>query len=101
MKKPGFGLRNLQHLYYTLLDKGVKITVASPKGGKAPIDPRSKAEGSQTEATSRFNNDKTAQEIICLAGALNNLRTSLCDSTTGSLRSLRMVGSLITRSSKS
>ncbi|MCJ7756808.1 MAG: type 1 glutamine amidotransferase domain-containing protein, partial [Gillisia sp.] len=43
---------------------GVKITVASPKGGKAPIDPKSKAEASQTEATKRFNKDKTAQDLI-------------------------------------
>jgi putative intracellular protease/amidase len=62
--KTGFWVEEFAAPYYNLLDKGVKITVASPKGGKAPIDPRSKAEASQTEATKRFNKDKSAQEII-------------------------------------
>jgi putative intracellular protease/amidase len=63
-KKTGFWIEEFAAPYYNLLDKGVKITVASPKGGKAPIDPKSKAEASQTEATKRFNKDKTAQDLI-------------------------------------
>jgi len=63
-EKTGFWLEEFAAPYYNLLDKGVKITVASPKGGKAPIDPRSKAESSQTDATNRFNKDKAAQEIV-------------------------------------
>lgn len=63
-EKTGFWLEEFAAPYYTLLDKGVKITVASPRGGKAPIDPRSKAEASQTDATRRFNKDKEVQEII-------------------------------------
>ncbi len=63
-EKTGFWVEEFAAPYYNLLDKGVKITVASPKGGKAPIDPRSKAEASQTEATKRYNEDKFAQEIV-------------------------------------
>ena len=63
-EKTGFWLEEFAAPYYTLLDKGVKITVASPKGGKAPIDPRSKSESSQTDATKRFMNDKNAQQVI-------------------------------------
>ncbi len=63
-EKTGFWIEEFAAPYYNLLDKGVKITVASPKGGKAPIDPRSKAEASQTDATKRFNEDKAAQDII-------------------------------------
>lgn len=63
-EKTGFWIEEFAAPYYNLLDKGVKITVASPKGGKAPIDPRSKAEASQTEATKRYYEDKSAQEII-------------------------------------
>jgi putative intracellular protease/amidase len=63
-KKTGFWIEEFAAPYYNLLDKGVKITVASPKGGKAPIDPKSKAEASQTEATKRFNKDKIAQDLI-------------------------------------
>jgi len=63
-EKTGFWIEEFAAPYYNLLDKGVKITVASPKGGKAPIDPRSIAEASQTEATKRFNKDKAAQDLI-------------------------------------
>jgi putative intracellular protease/amidase len=63
-EKTGFWVEEFASPYYSLLDKGVEITVASPKGGKAPMDPRSKSEASQTNATKRFNNDKAAQEII-------------------------------------
>lgn len=63
-EKTGFWIEEFAAPYYNLLDKGVKITVASPKGGKAPIDPKSKAEASQTEATMRFNKDKAAQDLI-------------------------------------
>ncbi len=63
-EKTGFWLEEFAAPYYNLLDKGVIITVASPKGGKAPIDPRSNADGSQTEATKRYKNDKEAQRLI-------------------------------------
>lgn len=63
-EKTGFWVEEFAAPYYSLLDKGVSITVASPKGGEAPIDPRSNAESNQTEATERFNNDKTAQQVI-------------------------------------
>jgi putative intracellular protease/amidase len=63
-EKTGFWIEEFAAPYYTLLDKGVKITVASPMGGQAPIDPRSTAEANQTEATNRFNSDETAQEAI-------------------------------------
>jgi putative intracellular protease/amidase len=63
-EKTGFWVEEFAAPYYALLDEGVIITVASPKGGKAPIDPRSKSEASQTEATKRFNGDKTAQQLI-------------------------------------
>ena len=63
-EKTGFWIEEFAAPYYTLLDQGVKITVASPKGGKAPIDPRSKTDASKTEATKRFNSDKSAQLII-------------------------------------
>ena len=63
-EKTGFWLEEFAAPYYNLLDKGVIITVASPKGGRAPIDPRSNTDGSQTEATKRYKNDKEAQRLI-------------------------------------
>jgi putative intracellular protease/amidase len=63
-KKTGFWVEEFASPYYTLLDKGVEITVASPKGGKAPIDPSSDTEDAQTEDTKRFHKDDEAKHVI-------------------------------------
>ena len=63
-KTTGFWIEEFAAPYYNLLDKGVEITVATPKGGKAPIDPSSDTEDNQTEDTKRFKKDKAAQEVI-------------------------------------
>ncbi len=63
-EKTGFWIEEFAAPYYTLKDENVEITIATPEGGKAPIDPRSQTEASQTEATKRFNNDETAQNRI-------------------------------------
>lgn len=63
-KKTGFWVEEFATPYYLLLDKGVEITVATPKGGKAPIDPSSTSPSAQTESTERFYNDKAAQKVI-------------------------------------
>ena len=41
---------------------GADITVASPKGGEAPIDPTSQKDDWQTDATRRFNEDAAVRE---------------------------------------
>ena len=63
-KKTGFWVEEFAAPYYTLLDKGVAITVATPKGGKAPIDPSSDTEDASTEDTKRFHKDAKAQDLI-------------------------------------
>ncbi|GAA0871109.1 type 1 glutamine amidotransferase domain-containing protein [Gangjinia marincola] len=63
-KKTGFWVEEFAGPYYTLKDKGVNITLATPKGGKAPIDPSSTTEDASTKDTQRFNNDPEAQERI-------------------------------------
>ncbi|PTX44817.1 putative intracellular protease/amidase [Christiangramia gaetbulicola] len=63
-EKTGFWVEEFASPYYTLLDKGADITVATPKGGKAPIDPNSDTEDNQTEATKRFHKDEAAQKVI-------------------------------------
>ncbi|MCP9234859.1 type 1 glutamine amidotransferase domain-containing protein [Lewinella sp. JB7] len=63
-KQTGFWIEEFAAPYYTLLDKGVNITVATPKGGKAPIDPSSDTEDAQTEDTKRFKQDEAAQRVI-------------------------------------
>ncbi|PKA96385.1 putative intracellular protease/amidase [Flavobacteriaceae bacterium MAR_2009_75] len=63
-KKTGFWVEEFANPYYTLLDKGAKITIATPKGGAAPIDPSSDAPDASTEDTERFKTDSVAQELI-------------------------------------
>lgn len=62
--KTGFWIEEFATPYYILKDQGIEITLASPKGGQPPIDPKSKEASFQTPATKRFNNDKETQEIL-------------------------------------
>jgi putative intracellular protease/amidase len=63
-KKTGFWLEEFADPYYLLMDNGIAITLASPKGGRPPMDPSSAAENYQTKSTKRFTNDKIAQEQL-------------------------------------
>ena len=40
-KKTGFWLEEFAAPYYVLKDAGAAITLASPKGGQPPLDPKS------------------------------------------------------------
>lgn len=62
--KTGFWIEEFAAPYYTLLEAGAEITLASPKGGQPPIDPKSDEPGSQTPATIRFKADVALQEIL-------------------------------------
>ncbi|WP_425234710.1 type 1 glutamine amidotransferase domain-containing protein [Ulvibacterium sp.] len=62
--KTGVWLEEFTGPYYFLKDKGVAITLASPKGGKPPIDPKSELPDFQTSSTKRFNEDKEAQNVF-------------------------------------
>ena len=63
-KKTGFWIEEFAAPYYTLKDAGANITLASPKGGQPPIDPKSAEPESQTDATRRFENDKELQQLL-------------------------------------
>jgi putative intracellular protease/amidase len=63
-EKTGFWIEEFAAPYYLLKDKGVEITLASPKGGQPPIDPKSELPDFQTPATVRFNKDKETQEVL-------------------------------------
>ena len=63
-KKTGFWVEEFAAPYYSLLDKGVNITIATPNGGAAPIDPSSDSPDAATEATERFDKDETAKNLI-------------------------------------
>ena len=60
-KKTGFWLEEFATPYYVLKDAGAAITLASPKGGQPPLDPKSDLPENLTESTNRFGTDKAAQ----------------------------------------
>ena len=53
-RKTGFWLEEFAAPYFTFLDAGATVTLASPKGGQPPIDPVSDTPEGQTDATRRF-----------------------------------------------
>lgn len=63
-EKTGFWLEEFAAPFYVFKDAGAEIVLASPAGGQPPLDPKSDAEGSQTEATRRFKSDKPAQAAL-------------------------------------
>src|SRR5512141_1339765 len=60
-KKTGFWLEEFAAPYYVLRDAGATITLASPKGGQPPLDPKSNLPENLTELTKRFRTDNAAQ----------------------------------------
>ena len=59
-KKTGFWLEELAAPYYVFKNAGAEITLASPAGGRPPLDPKSDEPGFQTDATRRFVADEAA-----------------------------------------
>lgn len=72
-RKTGFWLEELAAPYYALLDQGVDITLASPKGGQPPLDPKSDDPDSQTDATRRFKADAAAQAALASTRKLSDM----------------------------
>jgi putative intracellular protease/amidase len=62
--KTGFWLEEFASPYYVFKDAGVDVTVASPKGGQPPIDPKSDDPANQTPAQNRFKADDAAQSVL-------------------------------------
>ena len=60
-RKTGFWLEELAAPYYVFKDAGVDITLASPKGGRPPLDPKSNEPENRTELTLRFESDEEAE----------------------------------------
>ena len=63
-KPTGFWLEEFAAPYYVFKDAGAEVTVASPKGGQPPIDPKSDLPENQTEAMTRFKRDPDAQKVL-------------------------------------
>lgn len=71
--KTGFWLEEFTAPYYAFLDAGAELTLASPKGGQPPLDPKSDDPDGQTETTKRFSDDAIAQKALANTQRLENI----------------------------
>jgi len=73
-RKTGFWLEELAAPYYVFKDAGVEVTLASPKGGQPPLDPKSNEPDFQTDATRRFEADTEAKAALANTATLASVR---------------------------
>jgi putative intracellular protease/amidase/predicted enzyme related to lactoylglutathione lyase len=62
--KTGFWLEEFAAPYFVFRDAGIELTLASPKGGQPPLDPKSDLPENQTPAMTRFKKDAAAQKAL-------------------------------------
>jgi putative intracellular protease/amidase len=72
-EKTGFWLEECAAPYYVFKDAGAEITLASPKGGRPPLDPKSDKKDFQTAATERFMADTDAQAALAYTKILRDV----------------------------
>jgi putative intracellular protease/amidase len=74
-RKTGFWLEEFAAPYFVFRDAGAQLTLASPKGGQPPIDPKSDLPENQTDAMSRFKNDRAAQTALSQTVKLADMKS--------------------------
>jgi putative intracellular protease/amidase/predicted enzyme related to lactoylglutathione lyase len=74
-RKTGFWLEEFAAPYYVFRDAGVELTLASPKGGHPPLDPKSDLPENQTPSVVRFKKDKEAQEALAKTVKLSSVKS--------------------------
>ncbi|OFX25533.1 MAG: hypothetical protein A2V77_01345 [Anaeromyxobacter sp. RBG_16_69_14] len=73
-EKTGFWLEELATPYYVFIDAGFDVELASPRGGKAPYDPRSlDREENRPPSVVRFLSDQTAMGKVERTTPLSSL----------------------------
>lgn len=72
-EKTGVWLEEFAGPYYFMKNKGVEITLASPQGGRPPIDPKSELPDFQTASTKRFESDSETQGVFSKTEKLENV----------------------------
>ena len=74
-RKTGFWLEEFAAPYFVFRDAGVELTLASPKGGQPPIDPKSDLPENQTSAMARFKKDERANHELSQTVKLETIRS--------------------------
>jgi putative intracellular protease/amidase len=73
-RKTGFWLEEVAAPYYVFKDAGVQVTLASPKGGRPPLDPKSNEPNFQTDITRRFEKDADANAQLDRTAHLDRVK---------------------------
>jgi len=73
-RKTGFWLEEFAAPYFVFIDAGVKLTLASPKGGQPPLDPKSDLPENQTPAMERFKKDDAAKKALAHTAKLADMK---------------------------
>jgi NAD(P)-dependent dehydrogenase (short-subunit alcohol dehydrogenase family) len=81
-QKTGFWLEEFAAPYFVFRDAGVQLTLASPKGGQPPLDPKSDLPENQTPAMTRFKQDSMAQKALSQTVKLADVRSEDFDTVT-------------------
>ena len=74
-RKTGFWLEEFAAPYFVFRNAGVELTLASPKGGQPPVDPKSDLPENQTPAMARFKQDHAAQKALSQTVKLDDMRS--------------------------
>jgi len=75
-EKTGFWLEEFASPYYVFRDAGTEVTVASPKGGQPPIDPKSDDPANQTDSQIRFKADPKTQDVLANTSRLDSVNAA-------------------------
>jgi putative intracellular protease/amidase len=75
-RKTGFWLEEFAAPYFVFRDAGVQLTLATPKGGQPPVDPKSDMPENQTPAMARFKQDTKAQSDLAHTVKLSDMKSS-------------------------
>lgn len=73
-EKTGFWIEEFASPYYVLTDAGATITIASPKGGQPPVDPKSETADAQTRSTERFYKDNLLMDKVAKSFKLSEVK---------------------------
>jgi putative intracellular protease/amidase len=73
--KTGFWLEEFAAPYFVFRDADIKLTLASPKGGQPPLDPKSDLPENQTPAMTRFKKDAAAQKTLANTVKLADMKS--------------------------
>ncbi|WP_029281250.1 type 1 glutamine amidotransferase domain-containing protein [Pedobacter sp. R20-19] len=77
--KTGVWLGEFTDPYYEFIDAGYEVTLASPKGGRPPVDPMSELTENLTGSNRRYQDDEVAKAAFSHTTVLNQIHSANYD----------------------